>query len=340
MFTPRIAATRPLLLLVLALGVTLPAHADLVPATGPASPTTQPSGAAQLARILGTWEQIIEPAEGNAPRMFTAHFRVLQAQGLSAHVAGAVGDIAFQSPAQLRIAAVVDGVPISAARNGNELWFDEPAKKFALIGHTGLPLFRATPGELDTTRLPPMALPLTSIQKAMLPLLFRVEILSAETIQGRACDVLRLSPSPNVAAMLHVPGAIDSSAVLWVHHDDLLPARFQFDQADRIHLKFDIDDATLGRPWDEAKWKLNAASDETVQTVPLAHLARFLAIARRLRWIRFQRWGLPPENTRSSRRKGRGGWNQSTERACFSWRARRRKWVASTECCWPSRSMR
>ncbi len=168
---------------------------------------------------------------------------------------------------------------MSAARNGNELWFDEPAKKFALVGRSGLQLFRSTPGELDTTQLPPIALPVSPIQRAMFPLLFRAEILPAEAVQGRACDVLRLALLPSVAASLHIAGAIDSSAVLWVHHDDLLPARVRFDQSDRIRVTVDVDDAILGEPWERSKWKLNAVSGEKVETVPLAHLARFLAVA-------------------------------------------------------------
>lgn len=257
----------------------LPGWADTVPATQPASPTTHPSGTALLARILGAWERVIEPAEGDAPHTFTAHLRVVRAQGIPAQAAGAVCDIAFQSPSQLRIAAIVDGIPISAARNHNELWFDEPAKKFALIGRSGLPLFRATPGELDTTQLSPIMLPLSPIQRAMLPLLFRAEILPAQTVHGRLCDVLRLSPLPSVAASLHISSVSDASAVLWVNHDDLLPAKVRFDQADRIHVMVDVDEACLGEPWDAAKWNLKAGLEEKVETVPLAHLARFLKVA-------------------------------------------------------------
>ncbi len=253
-----------------------PARALEAAADPTSAPQTQPSGRELLGDVMARWARLIEPPAGEAPRTFTARLKLTRAEGLPTQAAGATGEIAFQAPSHLRASAQVDGKPLAVGRDGNELWFDEPAKHFAMIGRSGLPLFRSTPSELDDTHLPPFKLPLPRVELAAIPLLVTAELLPPRSLDGRACDVLRLTPLPRAAALLHLAGG---TIELAVHHDDLMPARIGFSDGRRLNVQLDFEGARLEAPWTAERWKLTPSADEKVQTVPLAHLARFLEVA-------------------------------------------------------------
>ena len=95
-------------------------------------------------------------------------------------------------------------------------------------------------------------------------------------IADHPCDGLRLTPIPKVATLLHLPRA---SLRIYFHHDDLLPARISFEDGGQVAVQVDIENARLGDALPPDAWQLHPAPGEKVQTVPLAHLARFLSTA-------------------------------------------------------------
>src|SRR5690242_11398905 len=132
------------------------------PAARAADPADQgaPDGRHVLKQVIRHWAQIVEPEEGATPQTLVARLKLAESQGLPVEAGSAWADLMFQAPSHARIAVTINGSTITACRDGNELWVDEPAKKFAVIGQNGVPRFSAEPEEKDHTILGPFTLPL------------------------------------------------------------------------------------------------------------------------------------------------------------------------------------
>jgi hypothetical protein len=222
---------------------------------------------------------LIEGQTDGSARTLAAHFKLCKSEGLASEVAGLEGDIGFQAPDRLRISVVASGFPVSAGRDGNTLWVDEPAKKFAVLGKPGVALFKAEPDRLDTTQIGPFVLPISRFKLAMVPYVLDVQQAADERINGENCDVLNIRILPQAAELLKLSRG---QARLWLRHSDRFPLRVTFMDEGRADIEVDVSSIGFEEPWAADRWKLHAAEGEDVQTTAVAHLARFLNVAPKL----------------------------------------------------------
>jgi outer membrane lipoprotein-sorting protein len=229
-----------------------------------------------LALSFGKLVNLIEPATNTAPQTLTATVKVVAADGAVKSLAGHVVEVAFQAPDKLRVAGDVEGRSLVLGRDGQQLWIFAPQKNFGLVGATNVARFTAEPNSFDTTPLAPVTLPLPKAQLLVLPLLFQVEALPDETVDGVNCHVVRGTPLPQARDALNLP---NGTLTLWARETDGLPARLRVANDKNLAVTVEFQKLTVGEPWPEANWRMNAPANAKVETVALAHLRRFLPAA-------------------------------------------------------------
>jgi hypothetical protein len=186
-------------------------------------------------------------------------------------------DLAFQAPDRLRLSAAVGEKRYALGRDQQRLWIHAPAKQFGVVGASGLALFSASPDKKDSTKLSPFSLPLNREQLALLPLLMDVQQGPAETLGETACHVLVVTPKPEAVAAFSLP---TGQLKLWIRTTDDLPAQIAYADGKKLDAVVRLHDLALGEPWPAERWALPAQATDKVETVPLAHLTRFLSILR------------------------------------------------------------
>ena len=229
-----------------------------------------------LARSLDQIAQVVEPAADDALRTLTTQVKVVKAEGISTDLAGRTLDLAFQAPDHLRVSADIDQARYTIGRDGQELWVHAPAKKFGVLGKSGLPRFAAAPEKLDPTRLSPFKLPLTRKELWAAMLLLKVEAQASETVADQRCRVLRVTPKPAAIQKLKIPGG---ELRIWIRESDRLPVRLGYSNLKGTDLMVEFADLKRSEPWSAERWKLVAAPGETVETVALSHVSRFIPAA-------------------------------------------------------------
>ena len=232
------------------------------------------SGRKVLSRAMRAWEDIVEPADDAAGKTFVATVKIVQCDGLPKQAAGATAQIAYSAPDRLRIRAIVDGNVYCVGRDGNQIWVDEPQKRFAVLGKPGVARFRAEPDSIDDSVIPPFALPLSRMRLKLLSLMVNTEALEPRAIEDVQCDILRLTPNETAADLLHFEAG---QVELWLRADNHLPERIIYTNG-AIHVQADVVDAKVGAPWEADQWKLQAGDGETVRTVAVSHLLKCLKI--------------------------------------------------------------
>ena len=262
---------RPTASLLTALCLLLLAHA---PARAADPVAAKP--AEVLADVLRRWADVVEPRPGQPARTFATTIKVTKAEGLPKELDGATLDLAFQGPDRLRLSANVRGDAYALGRDGQSLWFHMPAKKFAIVGSPDVPRFTRFPDERSDAQLPPMLLPVSRLQLALIPLMVNAAMEPAEEVNGTRCEVLSLTPGPKTAEMLGVAGA---RAKLWVRAGDRLPVRLAVSDGKKISAQLDFSGTKLAAPAAADHWKLTPNAGDKVETVALAHLVKFLEVA-------------------------------------------------------------
>lgn len=256
--------------------------ANPAPAAEPvaAEPTAAPRNAVKPAQVLSDvlrrWADIVEPRPGQAAQTFTTTVTVTRAQGLPKELNGATVDFAFQGPDRLRLTAAVRDTRYALGRDGQELWLHMPARKFAILGSPDVPRFKRFPDERSDVQLPPMGLPVSRLQIALLPMMLDAVLEPAEEIGGTRCEVLSLTPGPKTAEMF---GAAGYRAKLWVRAGDRLPVRLAVTDGKQINAQLDFSQTRLTAPLPAGKWKLKPNEGDKVEKVALAHLVKFLEVA-------------------------------------------------------------
>jgi outer membrane lipoprotein-sorting protein len=229
-----------------------------------------------LARSLGEVARVIEPAAGEIRQTLTVRLKVVKAQGSVRDLADRSVDLAFQAPDHLQVSGEIDRDRYTIGRDGQELWVYAPAKKFGVLGKSGLPRFAASPEKLDATRLAPFKLPLTRKDIWAAALLLNVESQPAETVADQPCHVLRITPKPAAREKLRLP---DGELRLWVRDRDRLPVRLGYSDLKGTDLLVELADLNRSDPWPTERWKLVPAAGDTIETVALSHVSRFIPAA-------------------------------------------------------------
>ncbi len=235
--------------------------------------TAAPAAGEVFSKALTTVVRLVEPPPGTAAKTLSARLTIAKADGLPKELLGRTATLAFQAPDRLRVEAEVDGERYVVGRDGPRLWVHVPARKFGLVGSPDVPRFAANPDTPDGTRLGPFAFPLSKAQVAAWFLLLKAEALPDETIAGVPCRGVALtSLQKDPASPLHFPGR----ARLWVRGSDNLPVRLGFSDGRGVDVRIDFAEVAFGDPWPDKKWQLSPGPDDTIETVALSHLTRFL----------------------------------------------------------------
>jgi hypothetical protein len=241
-----------------------------------AAQDSQPSARQVLLKALTSWADIVEGKTDGPPRTLVAHLKLTQSGGLPAEAEGGTIDLAFQAPDRMRVSGSASDVVMAVGRNGNQLWVDEPAKKFAVLGKPGVPLFHAEPERLDHSQIGPFVLPITRMKIAMIPYMLDVQQENSQTIDDQLCDVLRIGMLPGAAELF---GVSTGHARIWLRHSDSLPVRVTYEDGRKVSIRIDATSVGFEEPWADEKWQLHAADGEHVETTAVSHLLKFLAVA-------------------------------------------------------------
>jgi hypothetical protein len=248
----------------------------LLPGLCPAQTAETNTPAQLFARALTRLVRIVEPTTNDAPRTFATALKIVKADGLPKELVGQAFDLAYQAPDHLRVAGQFDGQRILVCRDQQEVWIQEPAKKFALLGSPDAPLFSTVPQRKDSTPLGPIKLPIAREQLLLLPLLTDVVSLPDETVSGTACHVIKATPKPEAITAFKLPRA---TLQLWTRESDSLPLRLDWREDKGTDVLVELGNPEFSDPWPADRWKLHPADGEKTETVARAHLTRFLSVA-------------------------------------------------------------
>jgi isopenicillin-N N-acyltransferase-like protein len=229
-------------------------------------------------KLLG----LVEPAPGQAGQTLSAKIKVVKAEGLPREAQDATAAVALQAPDRLWVTATFGGDTYAAAQNGQEVWFHQPGKKFALLAKNGVPRFKADPSSVQDATLPPLRLPISRLKIKLALMAVRAEHGGpAEKVGADKCHVLNLTVAPTAAALV---GGVASEvrAKLWVRQADLLPVRLTFTDGNAVDVQIDATDVSLSAPWPDDKWALKPNKGDHVETVALTHLVKFMEVAPKL----------------------------------------------------------
>ena len=172
-----------------------------------------------LGKLLMPFANVFAKSTKNPHRAMLLTGRLELMTGLPPALAGARAELALQYPDKLRLRAPVLGEELTICRHGQEVWVYPGAKAAALLdaATAGKKLPKPDP----KAQLPPFALPIPEKQLALLPILFQVKDVGAESLDGEPCRVLDLYLRPVLARSRREK---DSAARVWVRGDGK-PAR-------------------------------------------------------------------------------------------------------------------
>ncbi len=225
---------------------------------------------AATAQALGN----ILSVKKDAPRQtLTARIRVLETDSLPSELRNLTVALAYQAPDLLRLKASVNGSDYSLGRNRQELWVYESAKKFGVLGKSGIPKFKANPAKVDTTRLPSFSVSLSADQVALLPLITKVERLPDASIEGTNCHVILVKLLPEARQAFKLP---EGELQLTLSETGGLPRKIQYQGNGNV---VELDQIQTVEPWPEAKWQPQLPVDQKLEVVPLYSLVKFFQVA-------------------------------------------------------------
>lgn len=172
-----------------------------------------------LGKLLMPFANVFAKNTKNPKRAMQLTARLELLTGLPAALVGSRVELALEYPDKLRLHAPVLGEELTICRRGQDVWA-YPGTKVAALLEAAKP-GKKTPKTAPKAQLPPFALPIPDKQLALLPMLFQVKDVGAESLDGDACRVLDLFLMPELAKSLH---AKDWAARVWVRGNGL-PAR-------------------------------------------------------------------------------------------------------------------
>jgi outer membrane lipoprotein-sorting protein len=238
---------------------------------------TQTNSPAQLfAQTLTRLVAILEPPANQAPRTFTTRVKVIKAEGLPKEMEGRELALAFQAPDHIRVAMNWDRQSYIACRDGQEVWAYAPLKKFGLVGSPDKAPFSTAPTAKDTRPLGPLKLPIPAELLAMLPFVTDVKALPGESVAGTQCRVLQATPKPEAVDALKLA---QGTLQLWIRESDSFPLRVAYREAKGTDVQLELVNPQFQEAWPAARWKLQAAEGDKIETVARSHLTRFLDVA-------------------------------------------------------------
>jgi outer membrane lipoprotein-sorting protein len=223
--------------------------------------------------------QLVEPSTNQPPKTFTATLKIVRASGISKEFVDRQLEIAYQAPDRLRLATHWENEDVIAARDGQQLWFEVPTKKFGLVGSTNQPLFSTPPELKDASELGPIKLPLPSEQILVLPFLTDLSLLPDDAIGGTTCRVVKAIPKLEAVRGFKLRRF---TLQIWIRERDYMPLRVAYEDNRNTEVQVDVLNPAWSDSWARDRWKLRPVPGEKVHQVARAHLARFLDVAMRM----------------------------------------------------------
>lgn len=153
----------------------------------------------------------------NRALQLTARLELLT--GLPPALTGSRAELDLEYPDKLRLRTPVLGEEVTICRRGQEVWAYPGSRVAALLDAASVGKKR--PKTDSQAKLPPFALPIPEKQLALLPVLFQVKDVGAESLDGDPCRVLDLYLMPELAKSLREK---NWASRVWVRADGT-PAR-------------------------------------------------------------------------------------------------------------------
>ena len=219
---------------------------------------------------------IVEPGPDAPRKTFVSEIEFVKTEGLPKALADQTASIAFQGPDHLKISAHYKSKVYSAGRNGQQVWFHVPDKKFGVVGKRGESRFATAPEKKDATRLGPMKLPISADKLALIPLLMNVQALPEEKVGASSCFGISVTPKPEAIEALKIPNGL---LKLWLRTNDYIPLRIAYSDAKKLNIEVQLHSPKFVDPWAEEEWRIPAGSEDKVETTALGHLTRFISVA-------------------------------------------------------------
>ncbi len=165
-----------------------------------------------------------ETANPNRALQMTA--RLEQMTGVPPTLIGSKAELALEYPDKVRLRAPVLGEDVTICRRGQEVWAYPASKLQPLIEAAAAA--KKLPKLDKKFRLEPFSLPIPEKQLVFLPVLFQVNEIGSESLDGESCRVLDLFLMPELAKSLK---AKDWAARVWARPSNK-PARFSVAKGD------------------------------------------------------------------------------------------------------------
>ncbi|QOV91395.1 C45 family autoproteolytic acyltransferase/hydolase [Humisphaera borealis] len=225
------------------------------------------------------WMDLAQPADAASAKTIAIEARLSRAAGLPSEASGATVDVRYRWPDKLRASVTAAGEEHRAGRDGQQLWVHQPAKKFGLIGKSGVPRFTADAKSIDKSVLPPFELPIGKFKMRAVLLAVESSHAGQEKIGDFDCTILKLKVMKLAAELI----GVSTNAVIHVWlRNDLLPMRITVNDGNGLDLQIDTISARVSRPAPDEQWQIKPNEQDKIHTVALSHLTRFMEVGPRL----------------------------------------------------------
>jgi hypothetical protein len=224
-----------------------------------------------LARMLTPFGQLFNRKSKNPQRTLVVRGRIEKMPGLPPERVGARATLELEMPDKLRLRAPFSGEEFTICRVGQEIWV-APGSKLA-----GLLDAARSAGKLPAPdpkyRLEPFRLPIPEKQLPMLPLLFRVDDVGQQEVDGALCRVLDLQVQPELAKPL---GLRSWTARVWVRPDARLARLAVSEPGSEVVVR--VDDVTWSSALPPETWDPAAAGLTDVLKIDPAQYQQLLRL--------------------------------------------------------------
>jgi hypothetical protein len=179
-----------------------------------------------LGQMLLPFVNVFAKATTNPNRALQMTARLEQMTGVPPTLIGSKAELALEYPDKVRLRAPVLGEDVTICRRGQEVWAYPASKLQPLIEAAAAA--KKLPKLDKKFRLVPFALPIPEKQLVFLPVLFQVNEIGAEPLDGENCRVLDLFLMPELAKSLK---AKDWASRVWAR-PNAKPARLSVAKGD------------------------------------------------------------------------------------------------------------
>lgn len=179
-----------------------------------------------LGQMLLPFVNVFAKATTNPNRAVQLTARLEQMTGVPPTLIGSKAELALEYPDKVRLRAPVLGEDVTICRHGQEVWAYPASKLQPLIEAAAAA--KKLPKLDKKFRLEPFALPIPEKQLVFLPVLFQVNEIGAEPLDGENCRVLDLFLMPELAKSLK---AKDWASRVWAR-PNAKPARLSVAKGD------------------------------------------------------------------------------------------------------------